>query len=253
MQNTALDFLYVDTNRIARLVAQMNDAGVVTEVLQEMTRSGEVSGGFKYLINWSSRYSRAGKNSRAYDPKWRLPVEFVNLTENAAEDALVPSAVIGDIVRLKGSLSLVDHCFMKEALMVPAISDLYNLADDKDSAANTSPETLKSHETLPNFLVATIRSGSINSWSTLNNACTTASTGDLILKCGAVIAGEWTLIGILDQVPSRADSKPPIPEPTAEAQLAALVRKRLGSPLDHYGITPLTIHRTVRWRYSVSK
>jgi hypothetical protein len=250
MRGEALDFLYVDTNRIARLVAQMDEAGVVKEVVRELSYGAEAKGGIKYFFGELSAAIKGDrKNSRTYDPQWRLPVEFVKLTESAEDHTSILSASRGDIVKLIGQLSLIDYRFMSEMLKVPSISDGYSSAVGAASAVHPSPDALvKTYDSVPNLLVAMISAGPIKTWSTLNNVCTTASTGDLILKCGPSIAGEWTLIGILDELPLTLRNAKPSPEPTVEAEIASQVRAHLGSPLDHHAITPLTIHRRVQWR-----
>ena len=102
---------------------------------------------------------------------------------------------------------------------------------------------------LPHFVQARVLTGAAMVWSTLADGGLTTSTGDLLLKHGALIAGKWNMVGVLDAVPDAMASPAPVQEfegyMKAIQVLGDIARPLLGRPKDAYGMTPLLIFREV--------
>ena len=99
------------------------------------------------------------------------------------------------------------------------------------------------------MLQTQVTNGAVTAWSTVNDAFTTASTGDLILKCGGNIQGTWTITGMLDAKANDTDTNA-ISKTTDDFSMGFrvfgnAVRNVTGRPANCYGVTPLTIHRKV--------
>jgi hypothetical protein len=245
------DFLYVDVNRIARLVAQLNQGGVVTETAREWSLGGEAGVKLSHFIPFAIKGIFGNKRSESYDPSWRLPVLFLDQMEAHIVSEPLHWGV-GQIVTLTGSLSVSEYVFAGQMLKVPAVRDAI-LNPRSPTSVQLSQSEIESFanaaKVMPHMLQAAVSTDSLTSWSTLNDACTTASTGDLTLKCGSAIDGKWTLTGILDVKPDeskQSSNGTPVSGYSQEFRaLGDAVRSAIGRPQDSYGITPLTIHRKV--------
>lgn len=245
------DFLYVDVNRIARLVAQLDGRGLLTETVRELTRG--VASDVTVKVPWlpfSLKGELSNKSADHHDPSWRLPVLF--LDQMQAHIVPDPAAwATGQIVTLTGAISFRDFAFAGQMLQVAAVRHLLQSRSPSDPHLTKAEltEFTNAADAMPHMLQALITDGETTTWSTLNDACTTASTGDLILKCGGEIEGRWTLTGILDAKGDGASQAPPSPfDKGFEHEFRRFgdaVRTTLGRPPAAFGVTPLTIHRKV--------
>jgi hypothetical protein len=95
---------------------------------------------------------------------------------------------------------------------------------------------------------ATILDRHASVWCSLRDESLIVSPADLLLQHGLRIAGEWTVIGILDAKPGNSEDS------TAEyssafvgalAQMIPSVRNVLGRPDTYFGVTPLLILRKI--------
>ena len=247
------DFLYVDVKRIARLVAQLDGKGILQETTRELAAGADVENKFNLLF-WQiaiSPKATLSKGSR-YDPSWRLPVVFLDeMRRHIVSDP--KTWEIGQIVTLTGAIAFRDFAFARELLRVDAIQKLM-LQDDVGTESMLEDKQLalfrNAAEALPHMLQTYVTDGAITTWSTVNDAFTTASTGDLILKCGGNIQGAWTITGVLDAMANDGNS---MSEPedsgggfsTEFRIFGNAVRSVIGRPASCYGVTPLTIHRKV--------
>jgi hypothetical protein len=245
------DFLYVDVNRIARLVAQLDGRGLLKETVSELTRGAESEATLK--IPWLPlRVKGVLSNKRAdhYDPSWRLPVLFLDeMQHHIAKSA--STWEIGQIVTLTGSIAFRDFAFASQMLKVAAVRDGL-VAETAPAARHPKAQSDvfgNAADVLPHMLQALVSDGHVTTWSTLNDACTTASTGDLTLKCGGDIEGLWTLTGILD---AKSNPTPGLSRDNEQRGFASefrrfgeVVRATVGRPPAAFGVTPLTIHRRV--------
>lgn len=251
-QKPVYDFLYVDVNRIARLVAQMDGSGILKETVRELSRRTEANAEVKPpFFSFRLKGAEDAKRADRYDPSWRLPVQF--LDEMAGRIATDPSGwAIGQIVSLTGSIAFRDFAFAGQLLKISRIHTRLTSPQLPSLMRLTNRQLttfIEIADAMPHLLLALVTDGKANTWSTANVACTTASTGDLILKCGGDIQGLWTLTGILD---TNLDSTSgPTWDCSTEGfggeirAFSEAVRVTLGRPPGAFGVTPLTIHRKV--------
>ena len=93
-------------------------------------------------------------------------------------------------------------------------------------------------------------------WCSLRDENLIVPGSDLLLKHGVRIAGEWSMLGILDALPDAAVAgSPELAQMLSAFSLGSLgavigpmapaIRTMLGRPTDAYGMTPLLIFREV--------
>lgn len=102
--------------------------------------------------------------------------------------------------------------------------------------------------------------GAHNVWFTLTEEFMAATAGDLVLRAGRVLPGEWHVLGILDGRPDTTaiegvatmgddnNAPPGIAESVlgnVVGRFGPLFRYMLGRPANSYGVTPLLIFRKV--------
>lgn len=113
---------------------------------------------------------------------------------------------------------------------------------------------------LPTTVQGRFLSGQDQFWGSLIPEGLTSSPGDLMLKHGIQIAGQWSTVGILDATPdtTKSEVEQAIDQVKAMAALGAVMggiglmashlRPMLGRPTEAYGITPLLVFREVAGR-----
>lgn len=93
-------------------------------------------------------------------------------------------------------------------------------------------------------------------WATASEDSIVGAMPDLVLKHGAKVAGQWSMLGILDALPFEEDQMLSGMEiirtgmttdgiAKAALGLAPAIRQMLGRPLLSYGMTPLLVFREV--------
>ena len=85
-------------------------------------------------------------------------------------------------------------------------------------------------------------------WFSLREDGLSTSPGDVFLKHGSNIAGDWNVVGIVDALPSNGyQPKSPFEDgmQKAIADLGSNLRPAFGRPNDAWGMTPLLIFREV--------
>ena len=115
---------------------------------------------------------------------------------------------------------------------------------------------------LPHLIQVQLFGANFSAWCTLAEASLVGPSSDVVLKHGAYVQGEWSLLGILDAdpdvTPEQAEGGTPnqsiddlvadmIPSGIGKmtAQLAPITRNLLGRPRTSFGVTPLLIFREV--------
>jgi hypothetical protein len=112
---------------------------------------------------------------------------------------------------------------------------------------------------LPHTLQVRLFSNKGSFWSTLDENSVVGRASDLMLKHGALLGGQWHMLGVLDAFPYnpqyRTEDGKAMPEFLAElaetgigqmiARLAPAVQPIMGRPASAWGITPLLIFRDV--------
>jgi len=130
----------------------------------------------------------------------------------------------------------------------------------KNTSANAIDLGIEMLKSMPSTIQARLATATREVyWGSLTAEGLTSSAGDLMLKHGVKLAGEWSMLGILDAVPDPTDAY------LAEIQnaitlatlgpmvggigvLAETLRPMIGRPTDAYGITPLLVFREIAAR-----
>jgi hypothetical protein len=211
--------------------------------------------------------SQVGRQSseRVYDPYWTNARNFLDFAEGAGllvRDAA--QARLGQLVLITGRLTVLDTRIVKEAIALPQFANsaiASSVADGTD--LETSQFGLEMLKVLPMEVQATITDGGGSTWMTLAPAYISGSTADLMLKHGHQVAGDWSVVGILDALPDAGghlDTAVQQAMDTAMVSAAAfqtnaigliamliapLARMAMGRPAAARGVTPLLIFREV--------
>lgn len=296
--DSVYDFLYQDVRRIASFLGQMDPSGHLTSLKQTesaetgsgMKSAANVSGGVVVARGGASfedqrnAVEREGLE-RTYDPLWANALTFLDmLDERGMIQRAVQSARIGQFVLIRGSLMLLDMGAMKAAWDIPAVKKA--VLNGMNNPANTtnagqsgvSPSNRKQRRAaqqqtaldntellfamlklMPHPIQARLLSSEADVWCCLNDDAIVGRASDLMLKHGVLIAGEWSMVGVLDAFPfdpdATTDNGQPIVEMLAAvtgtqvgqlvANLAPLARSLLGRPPGSFGVTPLLIFREI--------
>jgi len=230
--------------------------------------------------------SGAESLERAYDPFWANAREFLDaLDSRNMIQRDIKSASIGQFVLASGSLIIADLQMLQSMWKLPAIQELLRKSA-QEATAGTEPQPHNRHQRrgqeknqekvkgktnvdtseleiamqmLPNLP----HSGQLHLvgdgfaiWATIAADSLVGPISDLVLKHGAKLAGEWSMIGIMDGRPYDTESVMTVEERIGVGMLqqsisvlsmnfAPFVRQALGRPLGSYGMTPLMVFRQV--------
>lgn len=263
-----VDFLYADRPRIASLSAQLFDDGHLTGTKKSSAISSEIAGKVSGGIPGIAKGETAGTDKtqesieRQFDATWSGPLNVLReLNELGYLGADVQSARLGQVVLVQGALQILD-LRMVQKLWRPILTQenakaLASVSKaERANVARAAAETkglVEIVELLPHMLQMRIRSGEYACWATLDPEQMTVNPADLVFKHGALIPGEWSILGLLDAQPSHATADllsavqhtqgPLVP---GMLQMLSGLREMLGRAPDDYGITPLAIYRTVK-------
>lgn len=261
---SVFDFLYHDPQRINSFLAQFDDNGHLTQVVQKAGKkvgnanAGQVTGrvgvplvaGGDANLSTSTTESAEREGQRTYDPIWAnalLLLEYLN--DQGYINRHLPNANMGQFVLVKGDLWVLDLGLMKEIFGQQAfqgfLASSAQLPVDQQAMISMLIPLVS---VIPHVTQAVLVSPSGMTWSSLNPAGLTMPVPDLMMKHGFSIAGKWNVLGVLDATP---DKKAPPTPPNLGPYVAALlglapaVRPMMGRPADAFGITPLLIFREV--------
>lgn len=273
--DSVFDFLYHDPQRIGSFLGQLDPSGVAQSLRRtDQTNRGltdqsddglKVSAGLlsgQIGARTATSESAMQGAERTYDPLWTNARAFLDyLAQRDMIHRDVYSSRIGQFVLMKGTLSIVDVAMLKEGWKLPTFRRAAGvpLAPAKpvknrsasDPDVNAIEFAFEMLGILPHSVQAVVASPSATVWSNLRAECLATSSGDLLLKHGLVIPGEWSVLGILDAQPdivSEDSDTVFAPDGTQmAAQLmtlfAPLTRRLLGRPEEAFGVTPLMIFR----------
>lgn len=288
------DFLYHDARRVGSFLSQFETYGVPSQVKatessgrgasKRTSASGEagvpmVAKG-QTSLDWTTNVDDREIAERTYDPLW---ANARRLLDYLAEQDLIQrdlwAARLGQFVLVSGSLVMLDVATFKEAWQKPGVKQFVMASaqggvpavpGQQKSAQHAAKEKAKSEAglliellaVLPHLIQAQLFAQRFSVWCTLAEASLVGPSSDVVLKHGAYVQGQWSLLGILDADPdvprAQAEGEPPtqsIDELVADmipsgigkmtAQLAPLTRTLLGRPRTSFGVTPLLIFREV--------
>lgn len=285
-----LDFLYHDAPRVASFLAQFGTYGVPQQSKtgefakrSSATKTGGSAGidvpivakgqaSVEYTVTDDTQQSA----ETTWDPLWanaRKLLDFLEERDLIQRD--IWKARVGQFVLAKGALIFLDLAMLKQAWEKPSIKK--QVMSGVPSGGKARQEALKKIGVPPDFefqflfdllsimphsLQATVLSDQGGVWCCLSEQHLVGLASDLLLKHGAFIPGEWSILGALDatmdpqRVPSPgepatrslddlvADLVPTVVGKLA-AQMAPVARNMMGRPRDTFGVTPILIFREV--------
>lgn len=287
-EDSAFDFLYADTKRIAQFLGQFSQFGHLTGITRTDGISRTGGGGINVgAAKVDKATSTNEAQTRQFDVKWLDPVRFLDeINRRGMIYRHIADAGIGQIVLLSGNLALFDLSTLKTVWSIKEFQQaMIAAAQSAQIAEPTVP--LNRHErrkpqnkavvsedekaqraalellpSLPHAVQACIfDDNELAVWCSLREEALATPASDLLLKHGCRVAGQWSMIGILDAYPEEgpnaaADaSLEHIYQELAAARLGGLgaligsiappIRQMLGRPATAYGVTPILIFREV--------
>lgn len=286
---SVLDFLYHDSRRIGSFLAQFEGDGH----LQQFTRTkddlrgkaesskhnvkgnvGVASGALEGTTETSLEVAEG--YSRVFDPYWANARAFLDhLSESSMLQRDFGDAEIGQFVLVKGYLSVLDLVMFKDAWKLPAFQKKVRegAGSSKKVANMTAAEKIEHKEQKDNvemmlemiqIMPHSVHASMIFSgehsgmlWCTLREEYLVVPASDIVLTHGAMMPGEWTMVGILSAKPEyltpdlnaiATEQAPGFMQSVVgqgSSMIAPVVRLALGRPAAASAITPLLIFREV--------
>lgn len=276
--DSVYDFLYHDPRRIGSFLAQFNDAGHLQQIVEGDSVAKAKGARYRLEVNGSvadgvgpgaglafERQPGEGgalTSQRTYDPLWTNARAFLDYASEAGlieRDAT--AAAIGQLVLVTGNVWVVDTALIKS---ITAGKNFQKQVMRQSKPSRGAPDDpfvgMELFSSFPSTVQMRVTDGTSHYWGTVTPDGLTSSPGDLMLKHGLRIAGQWTTVGILDAVPDAAVS-----EFEAHAQtvidmvmlgelvggmssVASAMRPLVGRPPAAYGITPILVFREVAAR-----
>lgn len=282
-EDSVYDFLYVDESRIARFLSQFEQFGHLTSLTRTVSESSTRAGGLNvHVAKLDSSASAQTTQTRQFDPRWLAPLSFL---DQAGRKGMIvrglDNARIGQLVLITGDLTVFNLALFKELWPLPSVRSAILRAaqasnepaagtpnrnerrrQERQKASSGEPPSpievgLELLNVLPHGMLAVVRHGSLDVWSSLREADMVVAPSDLLLNHGVRIAGSWAMLGILDALPDdpASETENVLSQITSAislgslgaviGQLAPQIRAMLGRPAAAYGMTPLLIFREV--------
>jgi hypothetical protein len=280
-QETAsvFDILYADESRLASLLSQMGNDGVLKELTRLTEVASDTSGGFDLkLAKMDTKEAEKRSISRTFDPRWLVPLLFLDKAASALRRD-ISTAEIGSLVLVTGKLVITDvgliHSMwnspaMKRHILKSMLSgneeeNSTNRHDRRSSRKSTAKQDTTEQEALFEIMPHMPHSPQINiisnekaTWATIDPKHLVGTVQDLTLKHGPMVSGEWSLVGIYDAKPFSEDDPGfmnfddllaigALQESLwkVAVDMAMPIRQALGRPFLSYGVTPLLIFREI--------
>ncbi|MFC5741610.1 DUF6414 family protein [Dyella tabacisoli] len=251
--DSIFDFLYVDRQRLASLLAQLSDDGVIT--LAKRTSSSSTSNNGKFKVGPSAIASAEGGVTdgasegleRQFDSSFLLPINALTILQQTGRIKDESQLTLGSIVQISGKVNLRDLDLIKR-LWDPFTKTIIGNAPSHKKAKvkheiDIAGSVLKE---IPPTVQVKLRTATNDFWGMLNDSDPTFSSHFIALKHGGTLQGEWYIVGILDALPDQAPSESDEMSGNLIADMAEVVnglRELVGRPYSAFGITPLAIFR----------
>ena len=285
--DSVYDFLYHDARRVGSFLGQFDPNGHLqgVQTTAKIGRSSEsratmrLSGSVPLVVTAAGDYE--GKDSenwdrggqRTFDPLWGNALAFLDyLTQRDLIVRDLKTAKIGQFILLGGELSIHDFALIKSIWNSPELRKQWIENRKTQKAARKAvgepdPEAGETTEGLtamvldiiadiPHGTHANLKTkGNLELWGSLKVEGMTSAPGDLVLTHGSQVAGQWSLLGILDACPDKKPHEKISPlnvEPgdidglrKVAVKIGDVARKAFGRSPASYGVTPLLIFREV--------
>lgn len=256
------DYIYLDKDRISSLTSQLFSAGVLTAVRQ-VSGEGESSKlGAKVSVkilggNAETTENYTQSQERAFDASWSIPLNLLDkLSERGIIKKGLTTARLGDLVQISGTMKLFDAHMVHQVM--PAIKKFVTVANGHKKPSKQEVAQFTAVEEMMKFLPKSTQIDVADTdenliWMSVDPQNLTISSGDIALKYGSIIPGEWHVIGFVDAHPHGYIENPNAPYPCTDNELKNsmdfmidMIREVMGRPNSSFGITPLMIFRSVR-------
>lgn len=293
--HSVFDFLYNDSRRVASYLSQF-EGGHLTGLTRsnETGRSTNEESGRNFNLGMSRALggsSRSGESEgvsakegivRTFDPYWSNARTFLDyLSDRDLIERNITSASMGQFVLVRGGLAMLDLPSLQQLWTMPQFKQLFAegmMGDSGEPQQNRQQKRAQGKpqphdpfkslptvmqlamELLPSFphsIVASVIGEYWSTWSTLQAENIIGSAADLVLKHGSKIAGEWSMLGVLDALPDEGgDNLDALDRfalgvsdqhivATVSLGLTPTIRMVAGRPAQSYGVTPLLIFREI--------
>ena len=260
-EDSVYDFLYVDAKRISLLLSQFGTDGVVTELSRVTEENSETSGEVNIqIVKFGGKDGEKSAINRRFDPQWLVPLIFLKEIKDLIVRELT-KARIGQFVLVSGELSISDLGILKQLWGIPHFQDIATAGmtqsldpKDRKSAIASFKKMFSIIEVLPHGTRAElIDKGHRSIWAPMRDNFLVVSSSDLLLNHGSIVAGEWSIIGILDALPDGIGAQNDGTSSMFGGPLGQFmgvfgpkIRELLGRPQGSYGVTPLIIMREIK-------
>lgn len=282
------DFLYHDARRVGSFLAQLGPYGHLTGLEHTNAASSESSslskleGGVDVPLvakAGGALEHHVGQGtdeglSRTYDPFWTNALDlFEKLDAADLVQRDITKAGLGQFVLVTGSLAVVDLKLVKDAWKEPSIRKAVGQGEPDYTGMTKEQRAKAKHDhqagialmldllpLLPHVVQGSLRTGNQNVWISLDDNWMVSSAAEIVLRHGAVVKGQWHMLGILDATPA-GDDEPALSDGTTPDQIGAMnafgttalgqlgvllapvIRTLMGRPDHHYAVTPVMIFR----------
>lgn len=268
-QSTAslYDYLYIDRERINALTAQLFSTGVLTSVKQSQADADNSANQVKFKIPFVEGGLTAGETisraqERLFDSSWSLPLNLLDkLSETGRIKKSIGEAKLGDLVLVNGMMKIFDaemvHQFMPTFKKLKQSEFKNERNATKKSSLRDEISGLENAEEMVKFLPKSTQIDFADSegnqiWLSVNPENLTIGSGDIALKYGPLIPGEWYILGFVDAYADDRLDNPNAPYPSninamksAMDDMLMIIKMLLGRSDGSYGMTPLMIFRAV--------
>jgi hypothetical protein len=268
-KDSPVEFLYLDRRRIASLIGQLSDNGMLVGLKstsqKQRGQEGNATGNIGIAKGEVKRSgSSSASSEETYDPFWAHAFSFLqDLEANFA----VPLADgrIGSLVKFKSYIQIIDLKLMRNlwepigrAVSSASAQPIASLSRKQKKEQRLTPEQQLSQLTMklgidvlkeaPHLLHLTFLAAEspIKLWAVGDPDYLTISSDALSMKFGVAISGCWTVVGIMDAGVGEQ------PEPWGVNSLIDGVttaicglREVIGRPKDFYGLTPIAIYSPI--------
>lgn len=292
--HSVLDFLYHDSRRIGSFLAQFEPYGHLQQITQtkdgakgkkEVSTTeakgsvGVVGGG--YTGSTENTVDLAQGYEKLFDPYWANARAFLNYANE--HDLLVQDASkarFGQLLHAKGQLGVMDITMLRAAWDVKTIQSQIKGGMNAGTAGHTHSAAAKAakkkSDELADFMIDMLKimphavqaffatPEGTRIWGTLASENLVTPPGDLALKHGIMIPGEWNVVAIVDALPTPEVADDDYATQAQQAvidtltllggspisqvalHVAPAAKLLLGRPNSALGVTPLLIFREVK-------
>ena len=279
-EDSVFDFLYVDAQRIAVFLAQVDENGHLTGLSKTVSTTSNKGGTWNAQIA-KRDFSDSEQSSihKQFDPRWIAPLNFLAEAQSMMKRDL-EAARIGDLVLTSGELSMFDMSLLEKAWKLDFVKKAVvssmgeqtqsvirgrsrserrraGKLQESASAQKDAEAGLEFMGILPHLIQATIANGDHTVWCILREESLTTPANEIFLKHGVAVSGTWHIVGMIDALPDyESDEISRYNQIVAANRLGGMsaafashivipVKTALGRPKEAFGITPILIFRQI--------